>query len=183
MNVAQRDPTEAFEVVVRQHLGGLARLADALLPMHLRGTLDAHDVVQDVLARTARRLDAIVCDDDVSLLKYVRRAIRHRIIDELRRSARRPQVTGDLERWPAPGRSPLDAAIQAQNGRRLRAALRGLKPRQRQAVILRVGSRLSYEEIAARLDIPSPNAARVAVRRAVDRLAQLVDHPARLPPC
>jgi RNA polymerase sigma-70 factor, ECF subfamily len=171
---ACRGDREAQDSVLQEYVAPLTRLASGLLPAYARGMTDTQDVVQDVLANTARRLGSIDCDEDGALLAYLRRAVRHRVIDEIRRATRQPRMQVLLDDRPAVGLSPLDAAIRAQNDRRVRAALCRLSARDRLAVLLRMRHHLSYEEIASRLGSPTTNAARVAVRRAVERLADLL---------
>jgi RNA polymerase sigma factor (sigma-70 family) len=170
----------SLDAVFRAHVGALARFAGGLLPACARETTDADDVVQDVVVSTAGRLCAIACDDDGALLAYLRRGIRHRVIDVVRRAARRPRVDLVGEQ-PAPGPSPLDQAIEEQNDRRLQAAIRRLKARDRKAVLLRVRDGLSYEEIAPLLGSPTANAARVTVHRAMEKLRALVEGATRVP--
>lgn len=165
---------DARESLLREYVAPLARLASGLLPAYARGMTDTQDVVQDVLANTARRLGDIDCDEDGALLAYLRRAVRHRVIDEIRRATRRPRMDVLLDDCPAPGLSPLDAAIRAQNDRRVRMALCQLNARDRRAVLLRVRHGLSYDEIAPQLGCPTANAARIAVRRAVGRLTDAI---------
>lgn len=171
---ARQGDREAQDAVLRELTVPLSRLASRLLPPSARAMTDTQDVVQDVLASTARRLGRIDCDDDGALLAYLRRAVRHRVVDEIRRVMRRPPMYELVDDRPAPDVSPLDAAIRAQNDRRTVAALGRLSARDRQAVVLRLRHRLSYEEIGARLGSPTPNAARVTVRRAVERLTQVL---------
>jgi RNA polymerase sigma factor (sigma-70 family) len=171
---ARQGDREAQDAVFREYTVPLSRLASRLLPSSVRAMTDTQDVVQDVLASTARRLGCIDCDDDGALLAYLRRAVRHRVVDEIRRVTRRPPMYELVDDRPAPDLSPLDAAIRAQNHRRSEAALCRLNARDRRAVILRLQHRLSYEEIGARLGSPTPNAARVTVRRAVERLTQVL---------
>ena len=174
---AREGDREAQDAVFREFTAPLSRLASRLLPASARSMTDTQDVVQDVLASTARRLGCIEWDDDGALLAYLRRAVRHRIVDEIRRVMRRPPMYELVDDRPAPGPSPLDAAIRAQNDRRTEAALCRLSTRDRQAIVLRLQHRLSYEEIGARLGSPTPNAARVTVRRAVERLTQVLASP------
>lgn len=169
---------EAQESLLRDCAGPLARLASGLMPAHLRLLADSQDVVQDVLTRTARRFDRLACADDAALLAYLRRAVRHRVVDEIRRVRRLPPIGLLTEDWPTSAVSPLEAAITAQNARRMQAALGGLGSRERVALLLRLRRESSYEEIAARLDFPSPNAARVAVRRAAARLNEILEQRA-----
>lgn len=177
---ACRGDRDAQESVFRQYVPPLSRMASVLLPGHLRGVTDSQDLVQDVLARTTRHLEHIDCVEDGALLAYLRRAVRHRIVDEIRRVSRRPTMSVLMEEWPTSAQSPLDAAIQAQNNRRLRAAMCRLSSRDRLAILLRLQRDLTYEEIAGRLRFPTANAARVAVRRAAVRLGELLE-PGAMP--
>lgn len=178
---ARQGDREAQDSVFREYTGPLSRLASRLLPPSVRGMTDTQDVVQDVLASTARRLGRIDCDEDGALLAYLRRAVRHRVVDEIRRAMRRPPMYELVDDRPAPDLSPLDAAIRAQNDRRTQAALSRLSARDRRALVLRLRHRLSYEEIGERLGSPTPNAARVTVRRAVERLVQVLASADRCP--
>jgi RNA polymerase sigma-70 factor (ECF subfamily) len=176
---ATQGDREAQDAVFREHIAPLYRLASRLLPPYVRGKTDMDDVVQDVMANTARRLACIDCEQEGALRAYLRRAVRHRVVDEIRRIARQPPTDELVEEChaPAPGLSPLDAAIKAQNDRRVRVALGQLSARDRQAVVLRMAHSQSYEQIAERLGSPTANAARVAVRRAVERLVRVLRVP------
>jgi RNA polymerase sigma-70 factor (ECF subfamily) len=55
---------------------------------------------------------------------------------------------------------------------RYEAALTRLKPEKQQTIITRIEMSLSYAEIAEALGKPSPDAARMAVSRAIVRLAE-----------
>jgi RNA polymerase sigma-70 factor (ECF subfamily) len=68
--------------------------------------------------------------------------------------------------------SPLEAAIGQQTLEQYESGLDRLNPDERQAVIARVEMGMSYDEIAALLDKPTANAARMAVVRALLRLAE-----------
>jgi RNA polymerase sigma-70 factor (ECF subfamily) len=96
----------------------------------------------------------------------------NRIRDELRRATRRapPEELADDVRSPLA--SPLDEAIGHENTQRYEAALAELRDDDREAIVARIELECSYDEMAVMLGKPSANAARVAVRRAVVRLAQ-----------
>jgi RNA polymerase sigma-70 factor (ECF subfamily) len=68
--------------------------------------------------------------------------------------------------------SPLEAAIGQQTLEQYESGLDQLNPDERQAVIARVEMGMSYDEIAALLDKPTANAARMTVVRALLRLAE-----------
>jgi RNA polymerase sigma-70 factor (ECF subfamily) len=95
----------------------------------------------------------------------------NRIRDQFRRSAREPKATTLDGDHVATEASPLEAAIGVEALERYERALADLKPDDRAAIILRVEMDCTNEEIAAALKRPSPNAARMAVERALVRLA------------
>jgi DNA-directed RNA polymerase specialized sigma24 family protein len=68
--------------------------------------------------------------------------------------------------------SPLALAIGAENQALYERALKRLRPADREAIVNRLELQYSYEELAVLLDKPSPAAARVAVMRAMKRLAE-----------
>ena len=166
---------DAQDAVFREYAAPLERFASGRLPAYARGMTDTQDVVQDVFVNTARQLTRIDVRDDGALLAYLRRAVRHRIIDEIRRVTRRPVAAALPEDCPAPDLSPLERAIRSQNDRRIDHALCELNTRDRLIVVLRLRRGLSYAEIGFRIGAPTGNAARVAVRRAVVRLAEILE--------
>jgi DNA-directed RNA polymerase specialized sigma24 family protein len=66
--------------------------------------------------------------------------------------------------------SPLEAAIGQEGLERYEAALKALRPADREAIIARIELQQSYEEVAIALGKPSADAARMAVARAVKAL-------------
>ena len=68
--------------------------------------------------------------------------------------------------------SPLEQVIGLENSERYEAAMLRLRDSDREAIVARIELRYSYQELAVALGKPSPDAARVAVARAVYRLAQ-----------
>jgi RNA polymerase sigma-70 factor (ECF subfamily) len=107
-----------------------------------------------------------------ALRAYLQQAIRNRVKDELRRSGRRPihvPVDGaDLEG----GESPLSQLLTAEQEQRFRRALSSLRPEERELLIARLDLGYSYAQITVATGRPSADAARMAVRRALLRLAQ-----------
>jgi RNA polymerase sigma-70 factor (ECF subfamily) len=95
----------------------------------------------------------------------------NRIRDELRRSRRGPAVTELDEKAVAPDASPLEAAIGAEALDRYESAMARLRPDEREAIIARVEMDGTYQDVAAALGKPTAGAARMAVSRALLRLA------------
>jgi RNA polymerase sigma-70 factor (ECF subfamily) len=102
----------------------------------------------------------------------VRRAVANRIVDEVRKAERRPpaEETAGSVRDPSP--SPLDELLRGEKRDLYERAFQRLKVAEQAALAARIEDGLSYEEIARELGKSSPDAARMAVTRAVVRLAQ-----------
>ena len=97
------------------------------------------------------------------------------IRDEVRRVSRQPAPVELPEDLSSDRTSPLDAAIQAETYQRYRDALTRLSSKDRQMVVARVEVQWSFSEISARFGIPTLDAARMAVTRALRRLRDQLD--------
>ena len=107
-----------------------------------------------------------------ALQAYLRQAMLNRVRDEVRRAGRRPpaaELPAD-EADDAP--SPLEEVLGTEAVARYEAALARLKEGDRAAIVARVEFGCTYQEIAEALARPSPDAARMAVSRALLRLAE-----------
>jgi RNA polymerase sigma factor (sigma-70 family) len=118
------------------------------------GHAAASDVVQSGLRRMNENMDALLAEQPTvaHLLAWVKRIVRNRAIDELRR--KRPVGMSDPdEQLPAiPDRmTPEEAAERDGRAMTVMAALSALPERQRQVVELHYFDRLRDEEISARL--------------------------------
>ena len=88
---------------------------------------------------------------------------------------RRPALSTLDTGHPDDASSPLELAVGSELLDRYERALEQLRPAEREAIIARVELGYSYEELAAALDKPTPGAARLAVTRALARLARQMD--------
>jgi RNA polymerase sigma factor (sigma-70 family) len=167
----QTGDQSAWDVLLKRYLRPLKQLAHRRLPHYMRSTTDSDDLVQDALLNTIRRLRHFECRDRGALLAYLRRVVLNRIVDEARRCARRgTRALLDVDH-PCTAPSPLETVLQKEDLERYREALRRLKPRDRQLIVWRLHKRLTYDELAKQMSMPSPDAARIASTRAVLRLA------------
>lgn len=171
-SLASSDTTEGD---FTQYLNFLRRWARGRLPNAARDWADTSDLVQDVLLRTVRRGGAIVVDGEAGLTPYLRQALRNRVRDEVRRVRRTPQrcdVPVDL--CPNTGPLPDVIAVRNQERRRCEEARDRLSTADQALIRARFEDGLTYEELARKLGKPTADAARVATRRALDRLATAV---------
>lgn len=169
---ARAGDDEALNLLLERHVPQLKRWASGRLPRWARDIADTSDLVQETIVTTLRHLDRFEHRGDGALQAYLRKAVVNRIRNELRRLATRGQPCALESSMPTDGTSPLQAAIARETLEEYDAALLRLKAEEREAVTARVELGLSYAEIAALLDKPSANAARMAVTRAIMRLAE-----------
>lgn len=162
----------ALNELFERHLPTLRRWAHGRLPRWARDIADTTDLVQETILETLKRLDRFENRGDGALQAYLRQAVMNRIRNELRKVAIRGASQTLDSAVQDEGTSPLEAAIAQDTMDRYDAALQRLKPEEREAVISRVEFDLSYAELAEVLGKPSPNAARMAVVRALLRLAE-----------
>ena len=118
-----------------------------------------------------RRLDTFEPRHVGAMQAYLRMAVINRIRDEVRRITRTPPPSELVEEPEADLTSPLEGAIQAEAYERYRQALTALDARDREMIVARVEAQWTNQEIAARFNMRSVDAARMAVSRALRRLS------------
>jgi RNA polymerase sigma-70 factor (ECF subfamily) len=168
----QRGDADALDRLLKRYTPALRRWARGRLPHWAREISDTEDLVQDTLIQAMKHLDTFHPERTGALQAYLRQALMNRIRDEMRRANRRPQQTELPDDVVAHSASPLEAAIGTETLETYERALSELRAEDREAIIARIELGQSYEEVAAILGKPTANAARVAVHRAVVRLAQ-----------
>jgi RNA polymerase sigma-70 factor (ECF subfamily) len=132
---------------------------------------DTADLVQDAILNTLQRLHTFQPQGHGALRAYLRRAVENRINDEHRRIARRGAAEILDETAPDPGPSPLEQAIGTETEARFRAALARLRPTDRRLIVARVELGYTHEQLALLTDKRRTDSARIALHRALLRLA------------
>jgi RNA polymerase sigma-70 factor (ECF subfamily) len=170
---AQRGEQTALSALLARHLPPLQRWAHGRLPRWARTMADTADFVQDAVLNTIRHLRDFDNRGHGALQAYLRKAVENRIADEHRRVARRGSPEELNEATPDKYfPSPIDVAIAAETEARYRRALEGLRPAERQLVVARVELGYSYEQLALLTGRRKTDSARVALHRALIRLAE-----------
>ena len=168
---AKAGDQEAVNRLFARCLPALRRWASGRLPRWTRDLMDTDDLVQETVVRAFKRIDVFEPRHEGALQAYLRQAVVNRIRDEVRRKQRSPGVDELDDNHTDGGDSPLDLAIGQEAVERYEAALARLRPEDREAIVARVELDRSYEDVAAALGKPSVAAARMAVSRALLRLA------------
>lgn len=160
----------ALAVLLHDQLPVLRRWARGRLPRWVRAAADTSDVVQDAILRTLARLDVFQPRSRRALAAYLQAAVRNRIADEHRRAARWicSEATDAIR---SSARTPLEAALDSETRRHYQAALGTLSRRDRELVVAHLELEYSHAQLACMIG-RSPNAARMALTRAMARLAE-----------
>lgn len=167
---AREGDRRAVEALLQRSLPQLRRWAHGKLPAAARGSLDTGDLVQETVLHVLRRLDHFQPRHVGAMQAYLRQSVLNRIRDEVRRIGRHPTPSDLPDDMPSELPSPLEEAIKAEAVEHYHLGLNELTPRDREFVVARIEAQWSYEEIKNHFGMPTPDAARMAVTRALNRL-------------
>ena len=172
---ARRGSRSAIDTLFERYRSWLRRWARGRLPTWARGDVDTSDLVQDVLQHTFARLPFFESKHAGVLRAYLQRAVENRIHDRLRRGTRRlgaimPDASPRLSDAGAPQYQEL---VDGQTWSRYLDGLEQLSARDRRLIAGRAELGYSYRQLALVERLPSPEAARKALGRALKRL---IDH-------
>lgn len=176
---AKEGRREALEALFARYRPRLERWAAGRLPVHARSLFDTGDLVQETLLKALEGLDSIEVRGPGGFEAYVRQAILNRIRDQVRWARRRTGSESVTEDLVDPTPSPLENALGADVVRRYEDGMARLSESERQLLHLRIELDLTYEEIAVIQGRPSPDATRMAIQRALHKLAYTMGHDGR----
>lgn len=169
---AKQGDARAREELLGRYRPRLRVWASGRLPRFARSLMDTDDLVQDVLLKTLEGLDRVEVRGPGGFQAYVRQAVLNRIRDQVRWAARRPGPDGVPEDLQDPTPSPLEEAIGADVLARYERAFAKLSTADQELLHLRLELDFDADEIAAMTGRSSKDAARMAVQRALARLAE-----------
>ena len=162
---------EARYTLLERAMPPLRSWARGRLPQWARSLADTQDLVQDVVARTLPRLDTIKVDSPTSLQNFLRKAVKNQIIDEVRKARSRPRDDAALDQQADPAPPATELVVTREDMRRYKKALLTLEPAEREMIRARNEGK-DYSEIARIFGKPTAAAARMAVNRAIAKLAK-----------
>ncbi len=131
-----------------------------------RSLADAEDVVQEAFVRFWRHQRQLGGDPLALLITSVRRAAFDQARRESRRASREQFADGGIEDAGPVFETPLEGDDRRQA---IEAALRRLPAEQREVLVLKIWGELTFEQIAAQLEL-SPNTAASRYRYALAAL-------------
>ncbi len=169
---AREGENQALDQLLERYLPPFRVWASRRLPQWARDGLDTDDLVQEALLHTIQHVREFEPRRDGALQAYMRQAVRNRVRDAVRKARRHVRAVTVDSKQPDERPSPLQTTLGNEIFERYEAALARLGALDREAVLARVELKQSWEVVARVLDKPSANAARMAVGRALRRLAE-----------
>jgi RNA polymerase sigma-70 factor (ECF subfamily) len=147
--VAEEQPAESFEALVRRHGPAIYRLAYRMTG----NEADAEDLTQDALLEALRAFGKF--QPGTHFDRWIYRIMTRTFIDSVRWRRRHPAISLDLPDARPPvesGDSPDDAVIRSEAGQQVHRALATIPKEFRQAIVLVDLEGLSYEDAARVMD-------------------------------
>jgi len=174
LEMASSGDERALDRLLARYGPRLRRWASGRLPLRARDREDTEDLVQEALVATSKKLGGLRLESGAGFHAYLRTAILNRIRSHVRHAEVHDRLQVEL---PIPVRdsSPLENVIGHQALERYEVALEKLSPNDRELVVAHVEMDLSLAELAELCDKPSANAARMALQRALVRLAKAME--------
>ena len=169
---AREGDSSALNRLFAHLLPSLQRWARHRLPSWARRRVDTGDLVQEAFVNLFRRMGQIEPRRRGALRAYLQESIRNRIRDEVRRAGMVETTQATDPGWRDRGTSPLEHAVSREKSARYRDALARLDLGDQELIVGRIELGYSYEQLAIVSGRVTPDATRVAVRRALVRLAK-----------
>ena len=172
----RRGSRSAVDRLFERYRPWLRWWARGRLPPWVRGTIDTSDLIQDALHRTFARLASFEPRHANALRAYLLRAVENRIRDQLRRATRRLDLTRrDALARPSEDPPPQHRQlVDDETWRRYLDGLERLRERDRRLIVGRAELGYNYQQLAFIEGLPSADAARKALGRALKRLIDVM---------
>ena len=140
------------------------------LPYRVRALHDVDDIVMRVIEQVDPKLLDFEYRHEGALMDYLRTATRNLITSLGRvREPEREEFSDDFRATDLP---PDEQAVAGDRRRAFEEGLSILDERQREAVVMRLEYGFKYDEIAEAVELPSGNAARMMIERAILKMMQ-----------
>lgn len=159
--------------LVERCLPRLRRWTHGRLPKWARTVTDTTDLIQEAMLRVVCRLDAFEIRSERALAAYLRATVRNHIRDEHRRLSRRGSHDAAAAELVDAAPSPFDLVSRREAEARYRAALAQVRPADRELIVAHFELGYTHDQLGC-MTGRSRNAARMALQRAVRRLAELM---------
>jgi RNA polymerase sigma-70 factor (ECF subfamily) len=170
----RRGEGDARDRLIRRYWPRFHGWAHGRLPRSARDLADTDDLVQECFVKAMTALHRFEPRHEGAFLAYLRRILKNRICDEIRRNSirlKREPIPDDL---PDVDPTPLEELIGRETLEAYESALMQLNEMQREAVLLSIELGFTHQEVAEAIGCPTANAARMVVSRALVRMAEIM---------
>ena len=165
----------AADDLFRRYRSRIDLFLRARLPAGLRRLGDTDDLVQEVCIKILRALDRFELRNIGAFWWFARSIAKNHLIDMMRRNRAIPE--GELRESsdaapsdPRPG--PLPVVIDHEAAEAFDRALENVSDHVRRGLLMRLELGLDWSVVAEDCGFPSPDAARVAIKRALGAIAR-----------
>lgn len=170
---AQDGDRDALHTVVERYRGRIAGLVRRRMSAPLRKKVETDDLLHDVLAEVLRDFDRFEIRDENAFIRWAARIVHTTLVDTVRR-----RKEGDLDDGagfvPSEAPSPVTGAMNAEESRRILAALGQLSADHRRVIELREFESLPFARIAELMERSTVEAVQMLHRRALVRLSAVL---------
>ncbi|HVS17972.1 MAG TPA: sigma-70 family RNA polymerase sigma factor [Planctomycetota bacterium] len=179
---SQTGDDAAREALVARYYVRVQAMVRKRMGADLRSTMESGDLVQEVMLNAARAVDQLELRSHAELVGWFARVVENAVHSARRRTGaqkrdrKRELSLQDLAGRPDDSQAefqpeaddvlPPELAALHEEDARVRAAMAELEEPQRRVLELRAGQGLTWAEIAERVGLPSPDAARMLYVRA-----------------
>jgi RNA polymerase sigma factor (sigma-70 family) len=174
--LARTDDEEAGRKLYERYGPVLHAFLHGRLPAASRDILDTVDIAQEVWAKALEGIDEFDHREAGAFWWYLRRIAQNHLTDIYRRTGRRaPEETlpdASALHPPAAALSPSVEFMASEASQAFDRALGVVPERERNAVLLRLELDQPWEDVARDCGYATPDAARMAVKRALERICQ-----------
>lgn len=157
----------AFEYLFNRYREAIYRL----FVQRLGGANDADDLLQETFIKVYINLGRY--NPDYTFGQWVYTIARNTFVDFRRRRQEDLPIDERFAAPASPAPTPEESVINLQQRTQIERYLERLTPRYRRLVVLRFFDGLSYEEIAARLDLPL-GTVKTQIHRARGRMCRMI---------
>ncbi|MEO8502071.1 MAG: sigma-70 family RNA polymerase sigma factor, partial [Vicinamibacteria bacterium] len=170
---AKNGDREALDRLFADLWPSLRRWAHGRLPRWARDGVGTTDLVQDAALNVLQRLGKFEARRRGGLRAYLRQSVQNRVRDLIRQRQRRGGAPEDVADLPlASNASPFVDVVGQDETERYLKGLSRLSAEDQVLIVGRIDLGYDYDQLAVASGRRGPDAARMAVRRAIERLAQ-----------
>ena len=161
----------AFEYLFNRYRDAISRLFLQRLGASSSSPADADDLLQETFIKVYINLGRY--NPDYTFGQWVYTIARNTFVDFRRRRQEDLPIDERFAAPASPAPTPEESVINLQQRTQIERYLERLTPRYRRLVVLRFFDGLSYEEIAARLDLPL-GTVKTQIHRARGRMCRMI---------